>query len=81
MFKLIEPPTEKIALIIQIFKFLFAFTLLQSIFLTFSQPFELKSLAYYLSCIAYVMSWRHLSYFGCVANSVFNLAVIWVLLL
>ena len=79
MFKPVDPPKEKIRIINIILKALMVFCLLQTFFLAISH--EISSLSYFLSAVIYFISWRSLSYFGCIINQIFNLSLIWNLLL
>jgi len=42
---------------------------------------RIDSLSYFASSVIYFLTWRRLSYFGCIVNQVFNLTMIWTLLL
>lgn len=63
----------------KILTFLALLTILQAIFLMFSQ--QNKALAYLLSAIVYWFSFQNLSYFACIINQLFNVSMIWFLLL
>ena len=79
MFENIEAPTEKIFLLCQILKLLMFLTFLQAFFLAYSH--EIKALLYGLSVLFYLFTILRISYFGCLLNQIFNLSMIWFLLL
>lgn len=79
MFESIEPPTEKISLTCQILKLLMFLTFLQALFMVYSH--EIKALLYGLSVLFYIFTILKISYFGCILNQIFNLSMIWFLLL
>ena len=75
----VTPPTEQSKIICKILAVLGWLTFLQAIFLMFSH--EVKMMTYFLSSLIYWYSITQLSYFGCVLNQVFNLSMIWFMLL
>lgn len=75
----VNPPTEKSKIICQILGVLGLLTFLQAIFMMFSH--ETKMIMYFVSALIYWYSIHKLSYFGCVLNQVFNLSMIWFMLL
>lgn len=76
----IAPPNDKIAILKKIQKLLCLLSLLEGLFLL-SQRIAPKTIFLLASSGVYWVSWRQLSYFGCILNQIFNLCIIWILLL
>ena len=54
-------------------------TIIQALFMAYSH--SINALLYSLSVIFYLITILKISYFGCILNQIFNLSMIWFLLL
>lgn len=80
MFTYVEPPNEKIQILVKILKVLCLFTLIIGLFKFSSQKLDSSSGLYFFSGLLYFLSWRGLSYFYCLLNEVINISIIFYLL-
>lgn len=76
----IEPPSEKLLILTNILKVLCVLTILTGIFKLPTQQFDTSSLIYFISGVVYLLSWRGLSYYGCLMNQCINVAMVFNLL-